>query len=282
MFLSAMHCACAYFITPHLNRPILWYPLCSFIFGFATSPLPTLHCSPVSSFCMLLSLWVWACYYRNHTEGQSRGEEGEMLTSSGGWEQADDAAPSDWLQESFNPAHPRCVMIIIISAAKLVTAAAAGSLSLSVSLCLLSHCQRCSGPCVELELWMSWPFWTGEDCGCNVISGRPVDHTARGTGDNLTGSFKWTETSEAGIWLVYWSFGVTDANWWTVKKEDKNRGTAQIDEDGRFQLTLNPLTINDGEGDNTNNVFLFCWQLKMPATVQWDDGQKWHHNRYGA
>lgn len=87
-------------------------------------------------------------------------------------EQASDTAPSDWLEVVY-PRPPHCVMIIIISAAKPVTAAAAaaGSLSLSVSLSLLSHCQRCGGPCVELELSLSMECYTRGDTSDIVTSG---------------------------------------------------------------------------------------------------------------
>lgn len=71
-----MLCARAAFITPQLKwlRPIVFIH-----FGSATSSLPTLHCLPAFTCCSDSGLGVWSCYYRNHAEGQSRGEEGGMV-----------------------------------------------------------------------------------------------------------------------------------------------------------------------------------------------------------
>lgn len=76
---SLMLCACAYFTT---HSPIREYLLCSFILGQPRHPCQrcTAFLRTVFTCCSASGLGVWACYYRNHTEGQNRGEEGEMLT----------------------------------------------------------------------------------------------------------------------------------------------------------------------------------------------------------
>lgn len=142
--LSASH-ACA------SSLPIWQIPESPFWFihfELATSPLPTLHC--LLCIYMLLShgFGVWGCFHNNHAEGQSRGEEGGRNADMWmvGGKKLVKFPPS--LATDILLAHPsHCVVILIISAAKPVTAAA----SLSVSLCLLSHCWRCGCPCVELK-----------------------------------------------------------------------------------------------------------------------------------
>lgn len=119
-----MVCTC-FFIT-QLKWPILEQPLWLFRHVIpANAALLSCYC------CSVSGLWVWTCYYRNHTEGQCRGEEGETVTYEGR-EEAVTLLFSDWLEASFNPAH-HCVMTIIISAAKLVTGAAAYWISLCIS-----------------------------------------------------------------------------------------------------------------------------------------------------
>lgn len=70
MVLTPIHCARADFI-----------PRNSFCFSHVTcANAALLSCLPAFSCCSDSGLGVWACNYRNHTEGQSRGEEGEALT----------------------------------------------------------------------------------------------------------------------------------------------------------------------------------------------------------
>lgn len=172
LLLSVSHalCMCLFHHSPaKITNP--WTPIVFIHFGLATSLLPTLHSFPTdlplhaAQPQALESGPVTIATTQKDTVEERR----EMLTYE--WRVgASQGYCFVWLAVGMlKPRPPHCVMIIITSAAKPVTAAAAAR-SLSVSLCLLSHCKRC--PCVEVVLSLSKECYKREDSAYNRTSAR--------------------------------------------------------------------------------------------------------------
>lgn len=218
--LFASHALCFF----HHSTAKITNPRTPIVFiQLSTSPLPTLH-SPAFTCCSSSGLGVWAWYYSNHTEGQSRGEEGEMLTHK--WR----AGASSWYcslllaVNTLKLCPPYCVMVLIISAAKPVTAAAAGAarsqcLYLSIYWVIVrdavvhvenQSCHWARNVTKEKTTFVIWPC---ED------ETRAEDRAAGAEEEKLIRRYKRMGAWEDRSWHVCWRFGVTE---WKTERS-KNR-----------------------------------------------------------
>lgn len=118
---------------PWLIGLILNWPLCSFILEEPRHPCQRRAVFLFPDFLMLLrprpAESEAVAMGTTHKDEVEERRERDAYIHGGGREEACDAAAPDWLQAPSNPTHSS--LRVIISGAKLVTAAAAGSLSSS-------------------------------------------------------------------------------------------------------------------------------------------------------
>ncbi len=186
-------------------------------------------------------------------------------------------------------------MLIIISAAKPVTAtaaAAAGALSLSVSLSLSSHCQRCSDPCVELELSLSmecksrkevswWYYDLRKPQSGNDLAGAQEDKL---TGMTMNG--RRHERIQSGTFA--------EALEWLKQTDGQKRKGTDKDQRTEWWHSLNKMadfnwhtvTVKNKrwiKGQWSDSTFFFCWQTVMQrSTAAWQAEMVPALQRYGA
>lgn len=220
-------------------------------FGVATSPLPTLHCFPANGFTSCVGpLEPEPVTIVTSQKDKVEESRGRCLHTKGGREQACDTPARDWLEAS---SKPRPLTVSWLTSFLLQNPWLLLLLSLSVSLCVLSHCWGCWGPCVELVLPLSKGCYKRGD-HCHSMTSERLHRRMDWHEDELTGSYKWMET-----FLKLWSDRRK-----VIEKEDETKGHRDSRE---FQLTRLLKRANVFSTDDASNAFL-GWRAELAAASQ--------------